>query len=165
IMVIRRNGLVVTYPSIKLKMAEILDKSIKQTDDVSKKLAINKFKLSTHWLGHFLNHNNLSLRHKTKITQKLPEDLENQLLSFQRWMSNSSNGITKKGNLKHVDLSTICHWVLNAWENVSEDIIIWAFKKCGISNCLLGSEDHLIYENDDNDEKSSDDNELYEDSE
>ncbi|CAG8714826.1 24725_t:CDS:1, partial [Gigaspora rosea] len=32
--------------------------------------------------------------------------------------------------------------------NVSYDIIIRSFKKCGISNCLSGSEDYLIYEND-----------------
>ncbi|CAG8800428.1 21945_t:CDS:1 [Gigaspora margarita] len=48
IMEVRQNSLAVTYTSIKLKIAKILDESVKQTNDVSKKLAINKFKLSTH---------------------------------------------------------------------------------------------------------------------
>ncbi|CAG8679131.1 20106_t:CDS:2 [Cetraspora pellucida] len=40
-------------------------------------------------------------------------------------------------------------------KNVSEDIVGWAFKKCDISNCLSGSKDHLIY--DDDDDENSDD--------
>ncbi|CAG8799765.1 1175_t:CDS:1, partial [Cetraspora pellucida] len=64
------------------------------------------------------------------------------------------NGLTKGENLKHADLNTVCHWVLNAWNDISHDIIIRAFKKCSISNCLSGSEDHLIYEDD---SKDSDD--------
>ncbi|CAG8785927.1 23475_t:CDS:2, partial [Cetraspora pellucida] len=101
-------------------MAEILDKSAKQTNDVTKKLAINNFKLSPCWLNHFLKHHDLLLQHKTKIAQKLPEDLEDKYLIFS---------------------------------DVSEDIIGRAFKKYGISNCLSRSEDHLIY-NDDDDENS-----------
>ncbi|CAG8834256.1 37711_t:CDS:2, partial [Gigaspora margarita] len=58
---VRWNGLVVIYSSIKLKMAKILDKSVKQTNDMSKKLAINKFKLSTHRLNYFLKHHDISL--------------------------------------------------------------------------------------------------------
>ncbi|CAG8612505.1 25103_t:CDS:2, partial [Gigaspora margarita] len=49
--------------------------------------------------------------------------------------------------------------VLNAWEDISENIIIQSFKKCGISNYLSESEDHVIYEsNEDNDEESDKDN-------
>ncbi|CAG8834257.1 37712_t:CDS:2, partial [Gigaspora margarita] len=44
-------------------------------------------------------------------------------------------------------------------KDISEDIIIQSFKKCGISNCLSESEDHLIYESDeDNDEESNKNN-------
>ncbi|CAG8811982.1 5384_t:CDS:2, partial [Cetraspora pellucida] len=46
-MIVRQNGLTVTYPNIKLKMAEILDESAKKMKDSSKKLAINQFKFST----------------------------------------------------------------------------------------------------------------------
>ncbi|CAG8830274.1 24154_t:CDS:2, partial [Cetraspora pellucida] len=71
------------------------------------------------------------------------------------------NGLTKSGNLKCADLNTVCHCVLNAWDDIFHDIIIQAFKKYGISNCLSGSEDHLIYEDD---SKNSDDADAVEDS-
>ncbi|CAG8813874.1 35443_t:CDS:1 [Gigaspora margarita] len=40
--------------------------------------------------------------------------------------------------------------VLDTWNEISEDIIIWAFMKCGISNCLSRSKDHFIYITDEN---------------
>ena len=45
-------------------------------------------------------------------------------------------------------------WVKQSWSIVREDIIIY-FKKCGISNDLDGSEDHLMYaeDKDDNEEE------------
>ncbi|GBB96818.1 hypothetical protein RclHR1_02840015 [Rhizophagus clarus] len=39
----------------------------------------------------------------------------------------------------------VCGWVKRSWNNVSEEIIIRAFKKCGISNALDGTEDDEIY--------------------
>ncbi|CAG8850730.1 29661_t:CDS:2, partial [Gigaspora margarita] len=78
---------------------------------------------------------------------------------WHRWMSNGGNDLTDKGNLKRADLNTVCRWVLNAWEDISEDIIIRSFKKYGISNCLSGSEDYLIYKPDkDSEEEDSDEN-------
>ncbi|CAG8845829.1 44326_t:CDS:2, partial [Gigaspora margarita] len=46
-------------------------------------------------------------------------------------------------NLKHANLNTVSYWVLNA---ISNDIIVQAFKKCSIFNCLSENKDHLIYE-------------------
>ncbi|CAG8784932.1 3502_t:CDS:2 [Gigaspora margarita] len=65
--------------------------------------------------------------------------------------------ITKKGNLKRADLKT---------EDISKDVIICTFKKYGISNCLSGSEDHLIYDDDDeNNFNENSDGSEYEDEE
>jgi len=36
--------------------------------------------------------------------------------------------------------------VKRAWDNISNNIITYSFKKCGISNALDGSEDDAIYE-------------------
>ncbi|CAG8456685.1 5509_t:CDS:2, partial [Gigaspora rosea] len=72
------------------------------------------------------------------------------------WMANGGNGLTKGENLKRADLSTVCYWVLDAWNDIPEDIIVRAFKKCGISNCLSGSEDHLIYDDNESDSDKSD---------
>ncbi|CAG8708118.1 2112_t:CDS:2 [Cetraspora pellucida] len=74
-------------------------------------------------------------------------------------MANGGNGLTKGENLKHADLNTVYHWVLNAWNDISHDIIIQAFKKCSISNCLSGSEDHLIYEDDNKNSDNADEHE------
>ncbi|RIB25195.1 hypothetical protein C2G38_2166545 [Gigaspora rosea] len=71
-------------------------------------------------------------------------------------MANSGNGLTKGGNLKRADLSTVCYWVLNTWNDIPEDIIVRVFKKCSISNCLSGSKDHLIYNDDEGDSNKSD---------
>jgi len=326
----RKSAVAIKYASIRWKMAEIMKESAEKTQDETKKLAISNFKCSTQWLSRFLKRHDLSLRRKTKIAQKLPKDLEEKLLSFQRfiirlrqkndyplgmianmdetpvcfdmagdltvnptgtktvhirttgneknrftvvltcfadgtklppiiifkgkawprnapprpngvvvwfqekgwmdeagmkkwtkywgrtrpgglrkskamlvfdsfsghltdqvkaalrsentdlvvipggltsmcqpldvsinkpfkdnlrrcwhdWMVEGGNGVTKGGNLKRADLATACKWVLSAWNDISEEIIIRAFKKCGISNCLTGIEDHLIYEHD-----------------
>lgn len=61
-------------------------------------------------------------------------------------MSNGRAGYTTLGNLWHTKISDVCKWVKRAWENISDDIIIRSFKKCGISNDLDGSEDDLVYE-------------------
>ncbi|CAG8719663.1 15771_t:CDS:2, partial [Gigaspora margarita] len=82
---------------------------------------------------------------------------------WHKWMADGGNGITKKGNLKHASLNTVYHWVLDAWNEISEDIIIRVFKKCGISNCLLESEDHLIFATDD--ESDEDEIEDFDDDE
>ncbi|CAG8626850.1 15898_t:CDS:2 [Gigaspora rosea] len=76
-------------------------------------------------------------------------------------MSNCGNGLTEKGNLKHADLNIECRWVLNAWKDIFEDIIIRSFKKCGISNCLSGKEDSD--ENDKDSDENNEDSDEYED--
>ena len=43
-------------------------------------------------------------------------------------------------------ISDVCRWVKCAWESISDNIIVYFFKKCGISNALDGSEDDAIYE-------------------
>ena len=40
-----------------------------------------------------------------------------------------------------------------------EDIIVKSIKKCGTSNALNGSEDHLIYEEDNDDDDNNDEGE------
>jgi hypothetical protein len=62
------------------------------------------------------------------------------------WMFNSGAGYTVGGNLRRAKISDVCGWVIRAWENISNDIIIRSFKKCSISNALDGSEDDAVYE-------------------
>ena len=53
--------------------------------------------------------------------------------------------ITPKGALKRPTIKQVCQWIKQSWSRVREDIIVKSFKKCGISNALDGSEDHLIF--------------------
>ncbi|CAB4413248.1 unnamed protein product [Rhizophagus irregularis] len=61
------------------------------------------------------------------------------------WMNNGGAGYTAAGNLRRAKISEVCRWVKRSWENVSEEIIIRTFKKCGISNALDETEDDEIY--------------------
>ncbi|CAG8833297.1 414_t:CDS:2, partial [Gigaspora margarita] len=83
---LHKEDLAVNYSSIKMKIAEIMKLSAGLAQDETKKLAINNFKFSQHWLSHYLKWYNLSLCRKTKITQKLLVDLEDKLLKFQQFV-------------------------------------------------------------------------------
>lgn len=67
------------------------------------------------------------------------------------WMASEDKAVTKGGNLKKVDLVTVAQWVKDAWSEIPSELIVRAFKKCCISNSMDGSEDDLVYE----DENSS----------
>ena len=61
---------------------------------------------------------------------------------------------TPRGTLKWLTIKQVCQWIKQSWSRVREGIIVKSFKKCGISNAFDGSEDHLIYEEDnDHDEE------------
>ena len=52
----------------------------------------------------------------------------------------------KSGAMKRPGLSLVVQWVKEAWESMSEDIIIKSSKRCGISNAMDGTEDDILYE-------------------
>ena len=56
-----------------------------------------------------------------------------------------------KGALKPIKQA--CQWIKQSWSWVRDDFILKSFKKCGISNSLDGSKDHLIYKEDNDDEE------------
>jgi hypothetical protein len=47
----------------------------------------NDFKMSNHWLYAFMKRQKLSLRCRTKISQKLPQQTEQLLESFYRFVT------------------------------------------------------------------------------
>ncbi|CAB4412953.1 unnamed protein product [Rhizophagus irregularis] len=256
----RKKGLAVTFITIRISMNEILDRAdmVALYGDLT-----TEFKATTGWLNAFMKRHNLTRRRRTKISQKLPEQLEEKLEEFYRtgnennrftvvltcaadgtrlppicifkesgwmnvelmkryidylncmrssnsqsrfpammvfdsfrghleesvkekfnqsnidlavipggltskcqpldvainkpfkdnlrkewhfWISNGGAGYTEAGNLRRAKISDVCGWVKRAWESISDDIIVYSFKKCGISNALDGSEDDAIYE-------------------
>jgi len=83
---LRNNGLAVNYTALKLKMKELVEASIVDTEDFNKKEVARNFKASSCWLQGFLKRRDLSLCRKTKISQRMPEDLQDKLLNFQRYI-------------------------------------------------------------------------------
>ncbi|KAH7711885.1 pogo transposable element with KRAB domain-like protein [Aphelenchoides avenae] len=60
-------------------------------------------------------------------------------------MLDGDHQTTAAGNPKPPQPETYLQWVLDAWDAVSEEVIIRSFKACGISTALDGSEDDLIH--------------------
>jgi len=83
--------------------------------------------------------------------------------------------LTETRKIKRAAPSEVAQWVSAAWKAIPESIIIVSFKKCCISNALVGSEDDIVWEDDvenkddsdwvestDNDSVMSDDSESEE---
>ena len=72
--------------------------------------------------------------------------------------------------MRKAELTTICTWVEEAWEELNPEIIVKAFKKCTISNALDGSEDDCVWQekeksDGENTKCEDDDNDVYYDDE
>ena len=64
---------------------------------------------------------------------------------WNEWMVNGEKQLTKAGNLKRPKLATVCQWIVNSWNEISLDMAIRSFLKCGISNSIDGSEDDELF--------------------
>ncbi|KAH7684437.1 pogo transposable element with KRAB domain-like protein [Aphelenchoides avenae] len=64
---------------------------------------------------------------------------------YEQWVLDGDHQTTAAGNPKPPPPETYLQWVLDAWEAVSEEVIIRSFKACGISTALDGSEDALVH--------------------
>ena len=73
------------------------------------------------------------------------------------WMSSGSATLTKGGNLMKPDITVVVAWVKEAWDTIPAEMVKKSFLKCGISNAMDGSEDNMLYE--DNDGESTEENE------
>ena len=69
---LRQSGFIVTRGAIRVKAKEIIQDPV--------------FKASANWCTRFMRRNNLTIRQRTKISQKLPEELEEKIESFQRFI-------------------------------------------------------------------------------
>ena len=70
-------------------------------------------------------------------------------MKWTEWLMDKDNhSFTPSGYMRKPNITTVCTWVKEVWDDLSPDIIKKSFKKCSISNSLDGSEDHLIYDDD-----------------
>lgn len=83
----RQSGYIMTRNMIRFK-------ALVMTDELN----ITGFQASNNWCTRFLARNNLALRQKTKIAQKLPIDLEEKIVDFHHF-------VLKKGNYELVTLA------------------------------------------------------------
>lgn len=64
---------------------------------------------------------------------------------WNTWMVEGTKHLTKQGNLKRPELTTVCQWVVDSWNEIPSDMVMRSFLKCGISNSLDGMQDDELF--------------------
>lgn len=75
----RRQGYVVSRTAIRLR-------ALRLAKDEKFAPVNNSFRASQHWCTRFMNRYGLCLRRRTKISQKMPSDLEEKIMNFQKYV-------------------------------------------------------------------------------
>ena len=89
------------FPEIEKELNEWIDEKRKAGIGISttvislkaksmakaRNVAESEFKASVHWCHCFVDRHDLSIRRRTTISQKLPENFEDKLLKFQRFIN------------------------------------------------------------------------------
>ena len=79
----RKKGFAVNYTAVRLQMCKILKEP---TIQALYPVGEYEFQGNLSWINSFMKRFNLSLRRRTKISQKLPEDTEEKLEEFRRFV-------------------------------------------------------------------------------
>ena len=77
----RSNGLAILLSLVRLKALEM-------AKDEKYGIPAGHFKAGNHWCQRFMKRNGLSLRQKTTLAQRLPEDYEEKSVRLHRFMIN-----------------------------------------------------------------------------
>ena len=67
------------------------------------------------------------------------------------WMMSGEKTFTPGGQLQAASLVAVCQWVKESWQELSKEMVERSFKECGISNALDGTEDDLVWEEEEDD--------------
>ena len=65
---------------------------------------------------------------------------------WMQWMADGIHEFTASGRQKKPSEERICSWILQAWNDISAEMITASLLKCGITNNLDGSQDDLVYD-------------------
>ena len=68
------------------------------------------------------------------------------------WMDSGEHSFTPGGAMRKPTFAQICEWIKVAWEEVKTETIVKAFKKCGISNAMDGTEDDALWRDSDSED-------------
>ena len=75
---------------------------------------------------------------------------------YDRWISDHDQELTASGKTKRAPPHIVAYWVLSAWTNIPAELVAKSFKKCCISNILDGTEDDLLWDDDEDDSDVND---------
>ena len=79
---------------------------------------------------------------------------------WQEWMLSGNHTFTAGGRKRRAELDVICNWIREAWEEIPEQLIKKSFLKYSITNSMDGTEDDILWQDDEN---ATDDEHLPED--
>ena len=65
---------------------------------------------------------------------------------YQAWMVNGPFTYTPSGKKRAPSKELVLQWIHKAWQEIPADLVANAFKSCGISNALDGTEDEAVWE-------------------
>jgi hypothetical protein len=65
---------------------------------------------------------------------------------YDEWMANTIHQLTPAGRLRKPSYTTLAQWVRDSWEEVDLHLIIKAFKCCGVSVKMDGTEDDIVFD-------------------
>ena len=63
---------------------------------------------------------------------------------YDGWLANGVHTYTEGGNMKAVPRRLIVMWIIDAWKEVKQEMVIDSFKGCAVTTKWDGSEDDKI---------------------
>jgi len=144
----RENSHAVTTVMIHLKAKEL-----------ARQMNVAEFIGGLSWCSRFMRGNRLSVRARTTVGQKLPDDWEEKVMNFrEEKRSLASKQIVFSTRMKFRCRSMlheghacqVCDWVVRAWRAVKVTSITNGFRKAGITG---GAEDGASDESDISDDE------------
>lgn len=113
--------------------------------------------------GHLTDNIKSNLAHKNTDLVIIPGGMTSQLQpldvsinkpfkdylkkEYESWLWMDNHPLTPSGKIKKAPASKLAEWVSNAWNKISNSVVEDSFKKCCITNALDGSEDDILWEN------------------
>jgi len=62
---------------------------------------------------------------------------------------NGDHTFTASGKKRRAELDVICNWIKEAWEEIPQQLIRKSFLKCSITSAMDGTEDHILWDDED----------------
>ena len=68
---------------------------------------------------------------------------------WNKWMLDAKHSFTPAGRIRKPDLQLICKWILESWEAISPATVRRSFLKCCITNAIDGTDDDVLWQDED----------------